>query len=245
MTTLHYRGRLSALIKLGVGVITYAPLPSGTSDEEDLPSMKKKDDLWREFDSRTFTTGEESALGSPSPPKVASDDYSTTAPEGAVGGRDANADSPLRSDIIRSAINESFRRNEIWDPSQGPEPAMTQPYGSEKTALANPFPGNGGQGLGGAGLSMGAGAAGLRPPTPPTPPPALKPPNPMAARPGGLVAPKTMAGAPMSPLNAVKPPSLANPAMNTSTGGIAAQMQSMGAMSAATSPMRRALGNPL
>lgn len=120
--TYYTLGQQNALTKLGMlsgtaGAVCYKP-----GRDKSNSRGNEKQDLWAEFDQRPDKTYEE---------KFGSD----STPFPGIGGRDANRGVPHRDQIQSSAMQESFEALNKYDPSFGPEPAMTQPHGSAKLGM--------------------------------------------------------------------------------------------------------------
>ena len=125
------RNRLENAAKLG----TVEPIEhKSRSQREPFDfAADKKDELWREMDRETATTGEESGIGMPSAGGVdknaglSDGGYGDTEGPYAQGSFDANQHLVDRDKRLRSAIEEAFLSNENYDKSYGPESATTQP----------------------------------------------------------------------------------------------------------------------
>jgi hypothetical protein len=134
---LYYIAQYDALVKLGMasgpGPIAYKSRPSQHNPSFDY-TADKREQLWAEFDQEGRITGEESALGMPSPGMKQgawSGGYGDSSGAVAQGSFDGNKQSPHKDHIISSAMQESFKTLEDYDKGYAPESPMTQPHGSK------------------------------------------------------------------------------------------------------------------
>ncbi len=133
-------GCLAALQKLGMeaGPVPYVATTGRDTDY----NANMKQDIWKSMDDETFTTGEESGQGMPSPSKTANENdgaYGTAQGTYDVGGFDANRLLVDRDKRISDANMLAFAANRDMDQSFGPEAAMTQPHGPKMAGLVNPL----------------------------------------------------------------------------------------------------------
>lgn len=126
--------------KLGMeaGAVPYVSTKNRDTDF----AANMKQDIWKNFDDRAFSTGEESGIGMPSPAKVASENdggYGDPTGGYSVGGFDANQNLVDRDKRINDALTAAFETNRLLDQSYGPEAAITQPHGPKMAGLINPM----------------------------------------------------------------------------------------------------------
>jgi len=133
-------GTRSALNKLGTeaGPIAYAPRFTRDRDELDEDKLVG---IWAENDREPFVTGDESAVGMPSPGSAVKNAGMNDAgfaqfSDGVYGNGGADADRTRvdRNLRLSSAIQNAYDANNNYDQSYGEEPPATQPHGSKYAA---------------------------------------------------------------------------------------------------------------
>lgn len=137
MSAHDYRyGQFVCLVKLGmVGAIDYKQTENRTPG---LGAARNSESVWRNFDTRSATTGDESSSTIPAEIKTGTEnDLGYGSAEGAfgIGGYDADKDRIDVDQRIQDAIRQAFESNRLYDMSYGAEPAMTQPHGSDKVGM--------------------------------------------------------------------------------------------------------------
>ena len=142
MPAAYALGVRAALSKLGTeaGPIAYSPRFTRDRDDLDEDNLQY---IWAETDREPFVTGDESAIGMPSPGGAVknaglNDGGFSEFSSGVYGsgGVDADRKRVDKDQRISSAIQNAYDANENYDQSYGPESAATQPHGSKyATAL--------------------------------------------------------------------------------------------------------------